>query len=325
MRRPHLALGLPRPDRTGPPKPPRAVTPELVLQPPLVKRMAPRFWVASTVTHLAVAALVILLELHHEATPSRPPTAQPERAVSMVYLPRTKPQRRKTPVVHPPAASAIAKESTHPGLARTELPKVPERDAPAPMTPEARPVPAGDAAVPQAEATPDENTKGDKPTEVAHEENDLAMVAEARRLFGPHVAMGDAGSEGTIGPVRQAGFPVYMRSGGERCAMGNAASAGGDQPTSDGFVEGTVRNENNGDILPGAFIQILGTPYVTFSDDHGHYRLVFDSHLVNPCRTQIVRVTAQGYRARTLVLALGRADNTIDLQSGRSLPFSRSQ
>jgi hypothetical protein len=63
--------------------------------------------------------------------------------------------------------------------------------------------------------------------------------------------------------------------------------------------------------LAGAFLQILGTPYSTFADDNGRYRLTFDASLVGPCRTQVVRVTARGYRAQNLILAVGSADNTI--------------
>jgi hypothetical protein len=84
-----------------------------------------------------------------------------------------------------------------------------------------------------------------------------------------------------------------------------------------GFVEGMVRNEDTGAPLPNAFLQIIGTSYVTFSDDNGRYRLAFDAGLVDACRSQVVRVSAPGYRARTLVLALGRADNTVPLQARR--------
>jgi hypothetical protein len=82
---------------------------------------------------------------------------------------------------------------------------------------------------------------------------------------------------------------------------------------SDGVVEGVVRHERTGEPLPGAFLQIIGTAYTTFADDRGRYRLVFDPSLIGPCRTQVVRVTAPGYRAQTLILMLGRADNTVHL------------
>jgi hypothetical protein len=46
----------------------------------------------------------------------------------------------------------------------------------------------------------------------------------------------------------------------------------------------------------------------------GRYRLTFDPALVDACRSQLVRVTAPGFRARTMVLAYGaRSDNIVDL------------
>lgn len=138
------------------------------------------------------------------------------------------------------------------------------------------------------------------------------MVSEARRLFGPHPT-GEEGGQGIVGPVAQAGAPVYLPAGGRRCVITNQPVAATDDAPGDGVVEGIVRREGSGVPLPGAFMQIIGTPYVTFSDARGHYRLAFDPHLVDGCRTQVVRVTAKGYRARTLVLAIGRADNTVEL------------
>ncbi|MGH7498692.1 MAG: hypothetical protein ACREL3_07565, partial [Gemmatimonadales bacterium] len=214
-----------------------------------------------------MAVLVVLLELHHDAAPARATPVQPERSVSMVYLPETRSQRRKDPTPRPPEAKPaprpapppaptavpITKADPGPGISPTELPRVPERDAPAAITPERRPGTPADPA-----STPDRKREDAK-----REENEFAMVTEARRLFGPHVAMGDAGSDGMIGPVRQAGFPVYMRSGGHRCEIQDPDTTASGETASDGYVEGTVRNEKTGDGLPGAFLQVIGTPYVT--------------------------------------------------------------
>ena len=86
-----------------------------------------------------------------------------------------------------------------------------------------------------------------------------------------------------------------------------------DRPA-EGVIEGVVRTESGGHPIPGAFLQILGNGASTFADAGGHYRLVFDAALVDACRSQIVRVTATGYRARTMVLSWGRPSaNVIDL------------
>lgn len=105
------------------------------------------------------------------------------------------------------------------------------------------------------------------------------------------------------GSLAQAGMPLYLAAGGVRCAVTNtriqARPAGGFE----GYVEGIVGNEDTGSILAGAFLQVIGTPYVTFSDGRGHYRLGFEAQLVDGCRTQLVRVP--------------RADSTIDMAQRR--------
>ncbi len=72
-----------------------------------------------------------------------------------------------------------------------------------------------------------------------------------------------------------------------------------------GVVVGRVFAADNRTPLAGAHLQILGTPYVGFTDDSGYYRLVFDASLVDNCRTQYVQVSAKGFEGRLLVLALG--------------------
>jgi hypothetical protein len=133
------------------------------------------------------------------------------------------------------------------------------------------------------------------------------MVLEARRLFGPKAPSG-----GTLGPV-QAGLPVGWLGGGSRCTW-SGADPDAEDSRPNGMVEGIVRSETNGRPLPGAFLQLLGTGSATFSDARGHYRLTFDPSLVDRCRSQIVRVSAPGYRARNMVLAYGAwSDNSIDM------------
>lgn len=73
---------------------------------------------------------------------------------------------------------------------------------------------------------------------------------------------------------------------------------------------GRVFNENSRP-LAGAFLQIIGTSYSTYSDRTGMYRLVFDASLVDECRTQYVRVVAEGYRGRNLVLGVGPGVNDV--------------
>jgi hypothetical protein len=134
------------------------------------------------------------------------------------------------------------------------------------------------------------------------------MISEARRLFG---SSGHTG--GTLaGPVA-AGLPVSLNGGGTRCAWSGAEARHLDGPGT-GVIEGIVRTESSGRPIPGAFLQLLGSGSATFADDAGRYRLAFDPGLVDVCRSQLVRVTAPGFRARTMILAYGMpSDNVIDL------------
>jgi hypothetical protein len=79
-------------------------------------------------------------------------------------------------------------------------------------------------------------------------------------------------------------------------------------------VVGRIFRQDNGQPLSGAHLQMLGTPYVTFSDGTGEYHFRFDLSLVDNCRTQYVRVTAPGYESRLLVLMVGpnvRSDDVL--------------
>jgi hypothetical protein len=75
-------------------------------------------------------------------------------------------------------------------------------------------------------------------------------------------------------------------------------------------VAGRIYREDNGEPLAGARLQILGTPFGTFSNGRGDYRLMFDRTLVDRCRTQSVRVSAPGYAGRDVILFLGEQSNS---------------
>ena len=73
-----------------------------------------------------------------------------------------------------------------------------------------------------------------------------------------------------------------------------------------GSASGRVLRTEGGAPMPNAHLQILGTSFVTFTDDNGEYVLTFDASLLDRCRTQYVRVSAPGYEPRLLVLVIGR-------------------
>jgi hypothetical protein len=73
-----------------------------------------------------------------------------------------------------------------------------------------------------------------------------------------------------------------------------------------GTVVGRIFRQDGNRPLAGAHLQMLGTPYVAFTDSEGEYRFRFDLALMDNCRTQYVRVTAKGYESRLLVLMVGQ-------------------
>jgi hypothetical protein len=84
-----------------------------------------------------------------------------------------------------------------------------------------------------------------------------------------------------------------------------------------GTVVGRIFRQDSGKPLAGAHLQMLGAPYVAFTDNNGEYRFRFDLSLVDNCRTQYVRVTAPGYETRLLVLVVGENIRSEDVRLRR--------
>jgi hypothetical protein len=80
-----------------------------------------------------------------------------------------------------------------------------------------------------------------------------------------------------------------------------------------GTAVGRIFRSDNGQPLAGAHLVMLGTPYTAFTDDQGEYHFRFDMALVDNCRTQYVRVSADGYESRLLVLLIGPRTRSEDV------------
>jgi hypothetical protein len=266
-----------------------------------IRQHHPLIGAASAALH-AAALLLLLISPRREPRSNEHSREEQPREVSMMYLPpklanpnpepRVKPSRPPLPPSTPAFAEAIPRPTPEfPSPTKTEV-RVPQHDQAAAMSPTPVSRPAA--------------------KETAAEREEDAMVSEARRLFGP-----PSPTTATIaGPVR-AGLPLSMTGGGPRCAWSGAETRA-IEGSRDGVIEGIVRTESGGRPIPGAFLQMLGTGSATFADASGHYRLTFDPALVDACRSQLVRVTAPGFRARTMILTYGRpSDNVVDLASKR--------
>lgn len=85
-----------------------------------------------------------------------------------------------------------------------------------------------------------------------------------------------------------------------------------------GSATGRVLSVQGGAPMPNAHLQIVGTSFVTFTDNNGEYVLTFDASLLDQCRTQYVRVSAPGYEPRLLVLVIGRNVRSDDVALRRN-------
>ena len=269
----------------------------------------------------ALHAALLLLAVHLTREPALPPAeesrtnaAEPSRQVEMVYLPPP-----PAPKVVPPPPPPPPPRPAH---TPPPVPRTPPR-ASAPPPPKEQRIPEPDAnAPPEAprsegeEPTKDDPAGGDRAnpedakagTPVPADNTPVTMESEARRIFGrPRL-----GPRPGAGPRASRPMEAYLPDHPERCTPRPPSDSVG--PPQYGVVVGRIYRKDNGLPLSGANLQMLGTPYVTFTDEAGEYHFRFDLSLVDNCRTQYVRVTAPGYESRLLVLVVGpnvRSDDVV--------------
>jgi len=228
----------------------------------------------SAAVHAAVIALAVTLSNRvppvEEADPER--RAQPSRQVDMIYLPP------------PPQPSAPPPEERRPE---------PEDRANAP--PEALRSEGDETDEPEGASdtdAPREAPRAEAPT----------MESEALRIFGRRRIATRPG----VGPRAVRPMESYIPDRPDKCVPAPAAPAESAGTVQFGTVVGRIFREDGGRPLAGAHLQMLGTPYVAFTDGEGEYQFRFDLSLMDNCRTQYVRVTAKGYESRLLVLLVGQ-------------------
>jgi hypothetical protein len=139
------------------------------------------------------------------------------------------------------------------------------------------------------------------------------LESEARRIFGRRRVATAPG----VGPRAVRPLEAYLPDRPDKCVPAPSPAADSSSPVQYGTVVGRIFREDGGSPLPGAHLQMLGTPYVAFTDSEGEYRFRFDLSLVDNCRTQYVRVTARGYESRLLVLVVGQNVRSEDVHLER--------
>ena len=277
-----------------------------------------RPWISlglSAALHAALLALTIRLARPPEepAAAEEPKrAAQPSRQVDMIYLPPPRVPPPPPPAPPPPAPTPPPTPPTPP-----------QRLAPPPEKEQRTPEPDANAP-PEATRSEGEEPKQDDPaggersgatdaspgSRVPADNSAATMESEARRIFGrPRL-----GTLPGVGPRASRPMEAYLPDHPEKCTPKERPPADSSAAPQFGTVMGTIYRQDNGRPLAGAHLQMLGTPYVTFTDDAGEYRFRFDMSLVDNCRTQYVRVTAAGYESRLLVLVVGpnvRSDDVV--------------
>jgi hypothetical protein len=226
--------------------------------------------------------------------------------VEMVYL---APPPKAPPPAPPPAPEPTPKPPP-PALLPAPPPppaRPPERSAPPPEKAQRTPEPDANAPPDAVRTKGNESEKADpaggaRTAPPAPAENAAAtMESEARRIFGRQ----RLGPPPGAGPRASRPMEAYLPDHPEKCIPKEPAPRDSAAAPQFGLVVGKIFRQDNGRPLSGAHLQMVGTPYVTFTDDGGEYRFRFDMALVDNCRTQYVRVTAPGYESRLLVLMVG--------------------
>jgi len=274
-----------------------------------------RPWISLTLSAVLHAALLVAaVELTHRreqpaAQEHGADTSDPARQVQMVYLEPPPPAAvppPKRPAPEPPPPAEPRPEPPPPA------PTPPRAIAPPPEKAQRTPEPEANAP-PEATRSEGEERTADDPTggertgadakrgSPTTSEVAATMESEAKRIFGrPR-----AGPRPGAGPRAVRPMEAYLPDHPERCIPTERTPSDPAAATQYGVAVGKIFRKDDGRPLSGAHLQMLGTPYVTFTDESGAYRFRFDLALVDNCRTQYVRVTAPGYESRLLVLMVG--------------------
>lgn len=267
-------------------------------------RATPAF-LGSALLHGVLVLLVIVGSRSDEEPAVEGAGNRPAR-VQMVELPAFAAAPKAVPLPERPPEPVPVRRVPRPQVVRG--PEMPEEIS-------VRSEPAPEPDQPPVGSTPDPPATAPEPPAAAP--TDLAaareaeMRSEARRLFGPR----HLGSDRPPGPVSASWVNQLTDDRDNDCTPRPRPPRDPSEPPELGTVSGRVYRAGTRQPLPGAYLQILGTPYATFADDEGAYTLEFDRSLVDDCRTQYVQVSKDGFAPQRLILSLGsRTSNDIPLQ-----------
>ena len=286
-----------------------------------------RSWVSlgvSLMIHALIVALATGLWRRDRQTPeeaARHPAA-PGEQVDMVYLPplpkSTRPARRPPPAAPTPAPTETrdtrppsqrhASDEALVATVRNLLARQAAAEAAAPPPPPAK------APEPKVERRLQDPNGAGAPVSSSLAATSAAgtIESEAQRIFG-------SGRPKGTGPLASQGFASVSGGGGaegdeSNCRPTERAPTESTAKIEYGTAVGRVLRDRDGGPIGGAHLQMIGTPYVAFTDAQGWYIFRFDLALVRDCRSQLVWITAPGFERRTAVLVVGRNVHSDDLR-----------
>jgi hypothetical protein len=264
---------------------------------------------ASAAVHAAVIALAVALSVREpvlEEEVERERRAEPRRQVDMVYLPPPPPEQPPPPAPPPPPPEPPPQPQPPRHAPRPVAPP-PEASRP---EPEERPNAPPEEERSEGEETdePEGASDPDAPAEAPRGEAPT-LESEALRIFGRRRVATRPGA----GPQSVRPLETYIPDRPDKCVPTPKPAPDSTVPVQYGTVVGRIFRQDGGRPLAGAHLQMLGTPYVAFTDSEGEYRFRFDLSLMDNCRTQYVRVTAKGYESRLLVLVVGPSVRSEDV------------
>lgn len=239
------------------------------------------------------------------------------------FQPRAEPEPPRPRVEAPRDATPLGPDSRRPDA------PVPQEAGPVEPEPEINPPAAPEPPRPE-EAPPAEQRRAARiPT--AFDYTAYAMS----RLRPPTSAFGGADSDGSDAKPTPAGERVVTPGANGQVGIGSTPDTRDWRPSfpeaagrcveipdlgrnDDGSpvlatVLGRVYEADGRTPLIGAHLQIVGTSFVAFSNKSGDYTLQFDPKLLERCRVQYVRVSAEGYDGRMLTLSIGRKIRSDDV------------
>lgn len=271
-----------------------------------------RWTLGGVVSGVLHALLIVLLIRATSPPPARPADAGPQVVVNPIQLSFAPPRPEPAPVPDPITPDLAEAVPLTPGPDQTPGSQALVTPDPE-QNPNAPPGALREEAFRPDPSTDGEQDAGDEATvpaglsAVANPEitGEPTLEAEARRLFGrPSSRLGPTSGSRDNRPWESA-----QLSPSDGCTLPPEEEGDSTVPKGMAAVAGRIYREDNGRPLPGARLQILGTPYGTFANERGEYRLVFDRKLVDRCRTQAVRVSAPGYQGRDVILFVGSTPN----------------